>query len=512
VTSERPGAAGALALAAASGLAAVLAFPPFGAWPLAYVAAALLWLALGRQRPRFGFALGFVSAFVLQTLFGWWLFPAGVRAEAYFAGAALCAAYAGVFGAGACWLEARAPAFAPLALPSLWGLLEWLRASLGWLAAPWCVLGYTQGTERSVAGVAALAGVWGLSFVVMSGGLFLAALAPGGRRAAPRGAAGVLLALALLALLGGGAFEARRAAEPTAHTLRVAVLQGGRHVPGRESLAHAREVFERYRGLSRAAAAEAPALIVWPESALPASLPSDVAARAALAALAREVDAYLLVASSGRDKSKPEGAADRWANSAFLFSPAGEIVGRYDKVRLLPFNEYVPLRGRIPWPRWAAGEMQDAVAGAQRTVFRIGDARFAALICWENLFGGEFRASAAQGVDFMVSLSNEAFTEVGPGREQLYAMNALRAVENGVSVARAATTGVSALIAPDGRALARVADAQGRALDAVGYAVHELPLAGSATPYLRFGDWIVGVEGAILGAAFWAARRRAGAA
>jgi apolipoprotein N-acyltransferase len=79
-------------------------------------------------------------------------------------------------------------------------------------------------------------------------------------------------------------------------------------------------------------------------------------------------------------------------------------------------------------------------------------------------------------------------------------------------VARAATTGVSALIAPDGRALARVADAQGRALDAVGYAVHELPLAGSATPYLRFGDWIVGVEGAILGAAFWAARRRAGAA
>ncbi len=508
---ERPGAAGALALAVASGLAAVVAFPPLQLWPFGFVSAALLLLSLAGQRPGLGFVLGFVSAFVLQTLFGWWLFPAGVSAAAYFAGAAVCAAYAGVFGAGACWLAARSPGWAPLAIPSLWGVLEFLRANLGWLAAPWCVLGYTQSGRPELTGIAALAGVWGISFTLMGTGVWLAALAPW-RRPARLGPAGAVLALALVVLMASGFVLSRRAAAPPAATLRVAVLQAGRHVPGRDTPAHALEVFERYRRLSREAAVEKPALIVWPESALPASLPADVAARAALSALAREVGAHLLVASSGRDKSKPAGSADRWANSAFLFSPEGEIAARYDKIRLLPFNEYVPLRSLVAWPSWAAREMQDAEAGAERTVFHVGGARFAVLICWENLFGREFRASAAQGVDFMVSLSNEGFTEVGPGREQLFAMNALRAVENGVGLARAATTGVSALIGPDGRELARVPDARGQALDSVGYAVQELPLATSPTPYLRFGDWLVGVEAAILGAAALAAMKGARAA
>jgi apolipoprotein N-acyltransferase len=341
----------------------------------------------------------------------------------------------------------------------------------------------------------------------MGTGVLLAGWLRGGPRPAAARAATGILALAVVGLLAGGFVSARRAAAPPERTLRVAVVQAGRHVPGQGSAADALAVFERYRALTRAAAAERPALVVWPESAMPASLPSDVAAREALAALAREIGAHLLVASSGRDKSKPGAAADRHANSVFLFSPAGEIEARYDKIRLLPFNEYVPLRRFVAWPGWIAQDMPDAEAGRERTVFQVGDARFATLICWENLFGGEFRASTAQGVDFMVSLSNEAFTQVGPGREQLFAINALRAVENGVALARAATTGVSGFVAPDGRLLERVRDGEGRSLDAVGFALHDLPLAGAPTPYRRHGDWIVGVEAAILSLAVFAAGR-----
>lgn len=492
----------ALALAGASGLALLLAFPPFGAWPLAAVASALLVRALAGQRPALGFAAGFAAAFVFQALFGWWLFPAGVSAGAYFAGAAFCAAWTGVFGAGAVWLERRAAAWAPLALPSLWGVLEWLRANLGWLAAPWGALGYAGAERPALAGVAALAGVWGVSFLWMGAGVLLVAgVAPRQALAGAAGRARAALALVLLGLLAGGLVLGRRAAAPPAETLRVAVIQAGRHVPGEGDAADALRLFERYRALTRAAAARGPALVVWPESAVPVSLPADAAAREALAALARETRVHLLVASSGRDKSKPGGAADRFANSAFLFSPEGRIEARYDKIRLLPFNEYVPLRERVPWPAWISPGVPDAQAGAERTVFRVGEARFATLICWENLFGREFRASAARGVDFMVSLSNEGFAAVGPGREQLFAINALRAAENGVALARAATTGVSGFVLPDGRVAARVVDAAGRAEGAVGFALHDLPLGGAATPYRLWGDWIVGVEASILLAA-----------
>jgi len=485
------------------------AFPPYGLWALGWLAPLGLLVALHGAGPGRGFALGLVAGFVFQALLGWWLLPAGVNAAAYLAGAVVCAAYLGAFGASAAWLGRTAPALAPLAVPSAWVVLEWLRANLGWLAAPWGVLGYTQAGVPGVAGVGAVAGVWGVSFVLVGAGVLAVELS--GRRPTERARrpARVALAVALAALLGAGAYEARAAREPGAAFLRVAVVQAGRHVPGRNDVRHAERVFERYRALTRRAAAERPALVVWPESALPASLPSDRAAREALAALARETGAHLLIAGSGRDKTKPGRAADRWANSTFLFSPAGEIVARYDKIRLLPFNEYTPLRRWVPWPRWIASGMQDAVPGAERTVFRVGDARFGVLICWENLFGAEFRRAAAPGVDFVVSLTNEGFTETGPGRHQLLAVNAFRAVENGVAVARAATTGVSGFVAPSGALVERVADAAGRDLDVEGFRVHAVPLARRPTPYRRFGDWIVAAGAAILLATV--VRTRAGA-
>ena len=173
-----------------------------------------------------------------------------------------------------------------------------------------------------------------------------------------------------------------------------------------------------------------------------------------------------------------------------------------DKIRLLPFNEYIPARGRVPWPSWIAADMRDAEPGAVRTVFDVGGTRFGVLICWENLFGTDFRrALAASDVDFMVSLTNEAFTQVAAGRRQLFAINAMRAVENGVAVVRAATTGVSAFVGRDGQLDAVVADAAGQELDSEGFRVHEVPLAGSPTPYRRFGDWIVLAEVAMLLAA-----------
>jgi apolipoprotein N-acyltransferase len=486
--------------AAGSALAGVLAFPPYDLWPAGLLAAVLLLLALRGATPGQGFWLGLGAGVPFQLGFGWWLLPAGVSVAAVVSGAFVCASYLGAFGAAAAWLERRAPAWAPLAVPSAFCLQEWLRANVGWIATPWALLGYSQ-AHAPLAGIASLAGVGGVSFWLMAAARLLV------RGSGGRGRADAALALVVAGLLAGG-WLARGGAEPGGRALRVAILQAGRHVPGVDRPEDAFAAFERYRGLTQEAARAGAQLIVWPEASMPAQLPSDRAAREALAALARETAAHLLVASSGRDKSRPGRDADRFSNSVFLFAPSGEIAARYDKVQLLPFNEYVPWRRWFPWPDWIAPGTPDAEAGHARTVFEVDGARFATLICWENLFGAGFRRSASPGVDFVVSVTNEGFTRVGPGRLQLFEMNAFRALENGLPVARAATTGVSAFVGPDGAVGEVVEDEAGRALDALGFRVEALPLGQPPTPYRRFGDWIVAPAAAILALAVVSGGRR----
>ena len=199
----------------------------------------------------------------------------------------------------------------------------------------------------------------------------------------------------------------------------------------------------------------------------------------------------LLVGGGGRDKRRAGHEREGVANSAFLFGPEGKMLARYDKMRLLPFNEYVPLRGVVAWPAWLAPNTAEAVPGTSWTLFALGEASFGVLICWENAFPGAARRYAREGVDFMVSITNETFTSSAVAREQLLATNVLRAVETGLAFVRAATTGVSAVIAPDGRIVARVRDADGGDVDVVGYLTAEIPLGAGPTPYTRFGDAFV---------------------
>jgi apolipoprotein N-acyltransferase len=496
------------AFAAASGLLLVAAFPDFDLWVLAWFALVPLLLAVSRLTLVGAALAGLVCGCLYQLLWGWWLLPAGVHPASYLAGGLFCALYVGAFAGGVRLLRQRRPAWAPLAIPSLWVVLEYVRASLGWLAAPWALLGHSQYQVPAVAAVAALAGVWGVSFLLAAVNTLLADLAEAvlGGSASPQRRPGIAHAVAVVgiaALLAAGWLHDRKLTEPAAGpSLRVAVVQAGVYVPGVDARGEALRTFERYRALTRRAAAEAqPELIVWPEAAMPTTLPDDAAARQALGALARETGAHLLVATSGRDKSAPRAAAQRFANSVFLFSPEGEIAARYDKIRLLPFNEYIPLRGVAPWPSWIAAPMTDARRGGERTVFRVNGIRFGTLICWENLFSSDFRAAVAQGVDLMASMSNEAFIASGPGRHQLFAINAFHAVENGVPVVRAATTGVSAVVSPRGEIVARVSDGQGRDLDVEGFAVRDVPVRRGDTPYVRFGDWLLPLLTGVLGAA-----------
>ncbi len=491
------GARTALAASLTSAGTLILAFPPWGWQWLAWIALVPLLAFVRQSTPARALALGYATGLIWEGLGAAWLVASGAHPLAYALLTAFAALRLMVFAALAGPLL-RCGAW--LAVPALWTLLEYLRTNLGWLSIPWGLLGQSQYEVLPVARVAAWGGVYGVSFVLVCGNVVVAGLAMalhsrlGGdtdafrpllRRLAPVLAAGATpLVLAAFSV---------QVSSSGARPLRAAVVQGGMYAREEHGLEGRAETFERYQRLTRGAASVGADLVIWPEAAVPGAIPYDPGALGLLYRTAHETGAPLLVGSGGRDKATPGTGNTAVANSAFLISPRGAVAGRYDKVRLLPFNEYLPLRSLVPWPDWVASpEMVDATAGRGPTVFITEGRRYAVLICWENLFAADFRAAARQGVDFVVSLTNEAFTRSEAGHAQMFTMNLFRAIENGLPVVRVATTGISAVVAPDGRVIGRVEDVSRRTAEVYGWINVEIPAAHPPTPYLRFGDaWLV---------------------
>jgi apolipoprotein N-acyltransferase len=391
-----------------------------------------------------------------------------------------------------------------LALPGAWVLLEWLRLHQGPFSAAWGLIGYSQASFLPAARLAAWSGVYGVSFAIVAVNVALAELVARRLRAAEggaplRAAAPSLALLGLVAFLVAGRSSGPQAEPPSSErALRVVAVQGGAWQAGGAQAERVRLV-ERYRRLSREAASPAPDLVIWPEASLPATIPADAGALRAVAGVATELRTPLLLAASGADKTgrgsrSPSRAA---ANSAFLVDPSGRVRGRYDKVRLLPFNEYVPLRGLVRWPAWIVSDLVDAVPGRERTRFELDGYRFAVLICWENLFPHDFR-EASDGADFVVSLTNESFTRSPVAHRQLLDMNRFRAIENGVWIARAAATADSAGIAPNGELVARLPGANGDGADPFGSVSLRFAPGARPTFYHRHGDWLVALQALLL--------------
>lgn len=509
-------------LSALSGTALALAFPGADLWPLAWVALVPLLVALRRSSLPRAFLLGHLAGFLYFCGILWWgLAVDGYNPLNFTLQNFVCGLWIGLFAFVAAFLHSRLPRWDSLTIPAVWVLVEHLRSHVGFLSWPWGILGYAQHSFLPAAATAAYAGVSGVSFLVVAANTALADLArPAGRGADTPRATRMRAAWALgaVAAVTAGAFLVPGGGEPSARpaaALRVSLLQGNVLARERDDTRFREAIFETYESLSLEAAAERPDLIVWPSSSVPGTIPAERAWVDLLGNLARRTGAWLLVGSSGFDKLDPRQRREgRVSNSAFLFSPEGRIVGRYDKMRLLPFDEYLPLRGQVRWPAWVADpRMTDARPGEALTVFRLGERRFGALICWENYFPEQARDLRDLGGEFLVSMTNEGFTSLPAAHRQMFAMNVLRAVEAGLPVVRTASTGISAIIAPSGRIVGRVRGEDGRDTGVAGHTTVALPAARGRTFYQRHGDWVVWISALVLPvAAIGALARRGGAA
>jgi apolipoprotein N-acyltransferase len=163
-------------------------------------------------------------------------------------------------------------------------------------------------------------------------------------------------------------------------------------------------------------------------------------------------------------------------------------------MRLLPFGEYLPYRDVLPWPSrlTSLSDRANFLPGTDYTIFDLGEARFGVLICWESLFPEQVRQFVHRGAEFIVNITNEAWFGETAAPYQFWMMNVFRAIENRVSVVRAANTGVSGFIDPYGRMLGKVEEQEKDSFVA-GYLTKTVPFPQTSTFYTRYGDvWAYG--------------------
>lgn len=476
----------ALALLSAAALTASL--PAFDWSFLAWIGLAPFLYALRQRGLLAGAALGWIFGFAFGgTAFYWLASVPGITPVRFVVVVAVFALYYLAFGFLYALASRRIGSWIILGGPALWVALEYARASSHFLALPWNFLAHSQYQVLPVIQIADLAGAYGVSFLLLMANQLLSQLPDLVRGPQWRWRAqAVGFAALVFATLGYGWLALSAPTTPEGHA-RIGVVQANVAAQNGMTVKDQMKHLAAYDRLTRQAAKEKPELIVWPSSSLPGPI-SFWMIRLYVNDIAHRSGATLLVGGAGGDKFAPvRDGVKPFSNSEFLVTPEGQLRGEYAKVRLTPFNEQVPLQGIVTWPSWLSGLQTSFTPGDKYTVFEVGRARFGTPICWENLFPDLFRRFPLAGANVMVSVTNEsAFGTTGP--RQTLAMTVFRAVENRIAVARAATTGVSGFIHPDGRIVSRIADPGGADVFVAGAQVRDLPLLQSRTFYTLHGD------------------------
>lgn len=442
-----------------SAAAFALAFPPADAGWLAWVALVPLFLACHGRSARAAFRLGYVWGLLAFGAVLWWLTTFG---PAVWLLAALALAAFPALAMGAAW---GGSASGMLRIPVFWTAAEFLR-SQGPLGSPWALLGESQHQALAVSQIASVTAVYGVSFLVVlvNTALYLLLV----RRASLSAVTGAAAATAAAVLWGASTLAAH---EPTAFVAAVVQPDYAPRTSWDPSrAAHDLAVLD---GLTHDAAGQGAALAVWPETASPTDIPGDPATLARVEAWVRRDHLSLLASSL-------EGGT---TNSAFSFDPDGALVGRYDKMRLVPFAEAGDQAGRGP------------------SIVRTPPATVGVAICFESIFPDLARRSVLEGADLLAILTNDAWFDGTTAPLQHAAIAPFRAIEEGRYLLRAANSGPSMIIDPHGRVIAALP------LGAHGVLASPVAARRSLTPYGRVGD-VFGWGMVVLGAGLLALEAR----
>ncbi|HLH97741.1 MAG TPA: apolipoprotein N-acyltransferase [Xanthobacteraceae bacterium] len=490
-----------IALAFAAGAVSTFALAPLNFWPAPFLSfPVLVWLIDGSAAGKLG---GAVAAAGIGWWFGFGYFVVGlywignallVDAKTFgwllpFAVVALPAGLAlfTAFGVGLARLLWSRGARRIFALAVGLTIAEWLRGHL-FTGFPWNVFGYALTSPLPLAQGAALMGIWGLTFLAVAVYASPAALADEKKDTRRTWLVPTLSLVLLAGLAGFGAWRLHENPTRYVDAVRLRIMQPNLQQDEKFNYSQKDSVMSRYLALSdRATGPNANGIrdvthLIWPESAFPFFLTRDAGALAQIASLLPP-GAVLITGAVRAPEGVPEAAVTRAYNSVYVIDHDGSILSVYDKVHLVPFGEYLPFQDFLErlGLRQITNLRGGFIPGDRGRILKVPRAPdVLPLVCYEIIFPEAIPRGPRPG--WMVNLTNDGWFGTSPGPYQHFQQARIRAIEQGLPLVRAANTGISAVVDPYGRVVARLPLGTEGVLDA------RLPQVATPTLYSRTGD------------------------
>jgi apolipoprotein N-acyltransferase len=494
LTLSQPTSAG-LAYALLSGALLVLSFPKYGHPAVAFIALTPLYVALSgwTGRPgefrgvpaRRGFFLGLATGVVHYAGTVYWTsgtvatigglsWPVAVPVAGLLV--LYMSLYVAVASAVSALLIRRFGLAGLLLAPAAWVSAEYARGYL-FGGFPWIPLGNSMVTLLPIAQLASVLGVYGISwFLATLHALFACIAISRGRHRLMAGA------VALLLVAGCSAWGALRlrgnALTHAGSPLRVGLIQG--NVPQTEKWdrASAAGIYTRYLQMTREAAARAAEFILWPESATPFYFDEDPVSASQLRGLVTELRTPVLFGTDEIERGSPA----KYYNSAFILDEMGATSAVYRKVFLVPFGEYVPFGTVLTFVSPLVEAVSDFSAGQSVTMLPVKGHMVTTAICYEVVYPHLIRQGVLQGSELLTTITNDAWYGETSAPFQHFELATMRAIEQGRYLVRAANTGISGIVDPYGRVLARTR------LFETTTVIGDVRLLQERTVYARIGD------------------------
>ena len=490
-------------LALASALLLTLAFPKIDMGWLAWVALTPLLLAIRQVERRDGFIIGFSFGLAHYLGLMYWTvhtmnlyggIPMFQAVGILVLFAAYLALYPAFFTFLIAWLRPK-PLYLMVLAPSLWVALEMLR---NWLFTgfPWELLGYSQYHHLRIIQVADLFGVYAVSGLIVLVNCAMTVAVLGWlelewhrhrptRKSALRSSAAIVALIVSLNLYGGWRMQATDRAAASSEQAKVALVQGNIDQAQKWDPRFQMQTTVKYRQLSLEPPAKSADLIVWPETAAPFYFLADPILTQMVMEGIKRTHAYFVIGSPSYASENRERLI--YHNSAYLISPQGELQGKYDKVHLVPFGEYVPLKRFLPFIHKLVAQVGDFKPGLRGNTLPWKNHALGMLICYEAIFPELARAMVQNGADLLVNITNDAWFGRTGAAYQHFSMAVFRAVENRRVLVRAANTGISGFIDANGREL------ETTALFKQAVIARNVALLKVRSLYSRWGDWPLGL-------------------
>lgn len=485
-------------LAVTSGLLLTGSFPQTGLSWLAWFALTPLLIAAKDLRFKDGFKIGLLTGLVHNLTLFYWLsytmetyghLPIYLAIPILFLLSFYLSLYIALF-SGALTRITVKPLMLFFMIPAIWVSLEYIRSFL-FTGFPWELTAYSQYKSLHVIQVSDILGPYGVSFllVLSNAAIFIGFLyltESGWRRKRVSGlhfassALIFLFALTIVWFYGKIRIETTDKIVLASYKARVSVIQGNIGQAEKWDPALQYSATKKYLDLSASVAAEKPELVVWPETAAPFYFLYDTGLTEMVQRSIAETGVNFLIGSPSFVQTK---GSIEYYNSAYLVGPDGKVSGKYDKVHLVPFGEYVPLKKWLPFLGKIVEHVGDFCPGKKGATISLNGQSLGVLICYELIFPYLSRAEVKNGAGLLVNITNDAWYGKTSAPYQHFSMAVFRAVENRRALVRAANTGISGFIDPSGRIIASTPIFEDAAM------TRTIPILKEITLYTRFGDF-----------------------